>query len=122
MRELLSVTKKEGKVYVSMLLGLYDLGIPSTFYIISQAILSITNELTRKLFLDEIHEIVFETPEDEVGMTIASAISELSNDPNDTKILIPPTLSQGSLNTNQHLSHMLPRSGFAFNSMWNPEL
>ena len=97
-KELLKVSKKEGKIYVSMLLYLYDLGIPGLIDDISSAILAINDQSTREIFLNEVYETIFEPPDDKVGISIAHAISEWSNNPDDIKILIPPTLSKKSEN------------------------
>ena len=95
-KELLNVSKKEGKIFISMLLSLYDLKIPGIENDICNSILSIKDKETQTLFLQEVHESIFEPPDDPVGITICHAIAEWSDDPEDIKILIPPTLAKRS--------------------------
>lgn len=95
-QELINVSKNDGAIFVSVIIGLYDLAIPGSFIIIAQAIQSITDKNIQKLFLKEVSETIFEPPDDPVGLAIAWAISEWSTDPQDIRVLIPPLIATKS--------------------------
>lgn len=92
-----------GQTYVRVLLALGQL---NSYYIqkkVANLILSISDQETQQLLLDELTETIAETPEDLVGNAMAQAIANWSGRDSDISILIPPSIGSRAVEDQIHL-------------------
>lgn len=90
----LSLIPRNGEKFINVLFQLYELGIKGIVPYLSKTILNITDEETRLLLCKITVDTLIDTPDDEFGFAIASAVSNWSKRPTDIELLLPPTLSK----------------------------
>ncbi|OHT03996.1 hypothetical protein TRFO_28589 [Tritrichomonas foetus] len=107
----LSAIPRTGKKFVSALFSIYQLQIPKIEPLLSKTLFEIEDKETCDHFISQAVEGLFEPPDDDFGYSIAYAVGEWSNNPNDIELLLPPSL--GQLST--HLQSVLLASAI---SLW----
>lgn len=90
----LKLIPRKGEKFINVLFQLYELGIRGLVPYLSKTIMEINDEETRQLLCKIIVDTLIDTPDDEFGFSLASAVSNWSKRPTDIEVLLPPTLSK----------------------------
>ncbi|KAH0786780.1 hypothetical protein GPJ56_009309 [Histomonas meleagridis] len=95
-KHLLRYIPRKGEKFIETLFQLYELGIKGIAKHLAKAIRDITDEKTQLLLCKTTVDTLIDTPDDEFGYALATAVSDWSQRATDIELLLPSTISRKS--------------------------
>ncbi|KAH0791777.1 hypothetical protein GPJ56_004271 [Histomonas meleagridis] len=97
LEQVLNIAPQVGSWYITLLFNIHDMKIPGTNSILRSTLKTVTDRLTKELFISEVRIYLQELPDDDFGIGLAEMIAEDSDQFKDIYSLVPLNIASRSI-------------------------